>query len=44
MTIFIKLLTAPLSYKTYKSGVAMKILKPQLDKLKEKYRIKEDAK
>jgi YidC/Oxa1 family membrane protein insertase len=37
MTIFIKIITAPLSYKTYKSGVAMKILKPQLDKLKVKF-------
>jgi len=37
MTLFIKIITAPLSYKTYKSGVAMKILKPQLDLLKKKY-------
>ncbi len=37
MTLFIKIITAPLSYKTYKSGVAMKILKPQLDKLKLKF-------
>lgn len=37
MTLFIKLITAPLSHKTYKSGIAMKILKPQLDKLRAKY-------
>jgi YidC/Oxa1 family membrane protein insertase len=37
LTIFIKVITAPLSYKTYKSGVAMKILKPELDKLKAKF-------
>lgn len=37
MTLIIKLITAPLSYKTYKSGVAMKILKPELEKLKAKY-------
>jgi YidC/Oxa1 family membrane protein insertase len=34
LTFLIKIITAPLSYKTYKSGVAMKILKPQLDKLR----------
>lgn len=37
MTLFIKVITAPLSYKTYKSGIAMKILKPQLDKLRVKF-------
>jgi YidC/Oxa1 family membrane protein insertase len=37
MTILIKIITAPLSYKTYKSGVAMKILKPELEKLKAKH-------
>lgn len=37
MTFIIKLITAPLSYKTYKSGVAMKILKPELEKLKAKH-------
>lgn len=37
LTLFIKVITAPLSYKTYKSGIAMKILKPELDKLKAKY-------
>ena len=37
LTIFIKVITAPLSYKTYESGVAMKILKPELDKLKAKF-------
>lgn len=37
LTLFIKIITAPLSYKTYKSGVAMKILKPELDKLKAKF-------
>lgn len=37
LTLFIKLITAPLSYKTYESGVAMKLLKPELDKLKAKF-------
>jgi YidC/Oxa1 family membrane protein insertase len=37
LTLFIKLITAPLSYKTYESGVAMRILKPELDKLKAKF-------
>jgi YidC/Oxa1 family membrane protein insertase len=36
LTLFIKLITAPFQYKTYKSGVAMRILKPDLDKLKAK--------
>lgn len=36
MTLLIKIITAPLQYKTYKSGVAMKILKPDIEKLRAK--------
>lgn len=37
MTLIIKLVLMPLSFKMYRSGVAMKILKPELDALKKKY-------
>lgn len=37
MTVIIKLIVAPLSYKTYKSGVAMRVMKPELEKLKKKF-------
>lgn len=37
LTLVIKLITAPFQYKQYKSGVAMRILKPELEKLKAKY-------
>lgn len=37
MTLIIKLIVAPLSYKTYKSGVAMRVMKPELEKLKKKF-------
>jgi YidC/Oxa1 family membrane protein insertase len=37
LTIFIRLLTSPLMYPGYKTSAQMKILKPDLKKLKEKY-------
>lgn len=37
MTLIIKLVLMPLSFKMYRSGVAMKILKPELDALKKKH-------
>jgi YidC/Oxa1 family membrane protein insertase len=37
LTIFIKLIVLPLTYKSYLSTAKMKVLKPELDELKEKY-------
>lgn len=37
LTIFIRLLTSPLVYTSYLSGAKMKALRPEIDKLKEKY-------
>ncbi|MFD2721734.1 membrane protein insertase YidC [Hymenobacter monticola] len=37
LVVLIKLVTWPLTYKTYESQARMKVLKPELDQLKEKY-------
>ena len=37
LTIFIKLITSPLLYKSYVSGAKMKMLRPEIAKLKEKH-------
>jgi YidC/Oxa1 family membrane protein insertase len=37
LTIFIRLLTSPLVYTSYLSGAKMKALRPEIEKLKEKY-------
>ncbi len=37
LTIFIKLITSPLLYKSYLSGAKMKVLKPEIAKLKAKH-------
>ena len=37
LTIFIKLVTSPLLYKSYLSGAKMKVLRPEIAKLKEKH-------
>ncbi|MGG9971416.1 membrane protein insertase YidC [Ferruginibacter sp. SUN002] len=37
LTLFIRLLTSPILYKSYVSGAKMKALKPEIDKLKEKF-------
>lgn len=37
LTIFIKLITSPLLYKSYLSGAKMRVLRPDLAKLKEKF-------
>lgn len=37
LTILIRLLISPLSYQSYLSGAKMKLLKPEVDALKEKY-------
>lgn len=43
LTILIKLLIFPLTYKSYLSTAKMRLLKPDMDKLNEKYPKKEDA-
>ena len=37
LTLFIRLLTSPLVYTSYLSGAKMKALRPEIDKLKQKY-------
>ena len=37
LTLFIRLLISPLTYKSYLSGAKMKVLRPEIDKLKAKY-------
>ena len=37
LTIFIRLVTAPLMYGSYVSGAKMKVLRPELDELKKKF-------
>jgi YidC/Oxa1 family membrane protein insertase len=37
LTIFIRLVTSPLVYRSYKSGARMKLLRPELDTLRKKY-------
>lgn len=43
LTVLIKLLIFPLTYKSYLSTARMRLLKPDIDKLNEKYPRKEDA-
>lgn len=43
MTVIVKGLVYPLTYKSYMSSVRMRVLKPQIDALNEKYPRKEDA-
>ncbi len=37
LTLFIRLITSPLTYSSYLSGAKMKVLKPELDALKQKF-------
>lgn len=37
LTLFIRLVTAPLTYSSYLSGAKMKVLRPELDTLKKKF-------
>ena len=37
LTLFIRLIISPLSYTSYLSSAKMKVLRPEIDKLKEKY-------
>lgn len=43
MTIFIKLVVLPLSYKSYASSAKMQAIKPEIDQLNKKYPKQEDA-
>ncbi len=43
MTIFIKLLISPLTIKSYASSAKMQVLKPEIDKLNQKYPNEKDA-
>lgn len=43
LTILIKLVISPLTLKSYMSSAKMKVLKPEIDKIAEKYPKKEDA-
>ena len=43
LTIFIKIIIAPLTYKSYLSTAKMRLLKPEIDQLNQKYPKKEDA-
>ncbi len=43
MTIAIKLVISPLTLKSYMSSAKMRVLKPEIDKINEKYPRKEDA-
>lgn len=43
LTIFIKLIIFPLTFKSYMSSAKMRVLKPEVDKINAKYPKKEDA-
>lgn len=43
MTIFIKIVVLPFAYKSYSSSAKMQVIKPEIDKLNEKYPKQEDA-
>lgn len=37
LTLFIRLVTSPLTYRSYLSGAKMRVLRPEIDQLKKKY-------
>ena len=37
LTLFIRLVTSPLTYRSYLSGAKMRVLRPEIDELKKKY-------
>ncbi len=43
LTILLKIVLAPLTYKTYTSSAKMRVLKPEIEELNQKYPKKEDA-
>ncbi len=42
VTLFVKIIITPLTYKNYKSSAKMRVLKPEIDKINEKYIDKKD--
>jgi len=42
VTLFVKIIITPLTYKNYKSSAKMRVLKPEIDKINEKYVDKKD--
>ena len=43
LTIIVKLVLSPVNYKMYKSSAMMKVLKPEIEKISQKFPKKEDA-
>jgi YidC/Oxa1 family membrane protein insertase len=43
LTLFIRLLTSPILYRSYLSGAKMKVLKPEVDELRAKYKDDQQA-
>jgi YidC/Oxa1 family membrane protein insertase len=43
LTVIVKLILSPVNYKMYKSSAMMKVLKPEIEKISQKYPKKEDA-
>lgn len=43
LTLFIRLLTSPILYRSYLSGAKMKVLKPEIDELRAKYKDDQQA-
>lgn len=43
LTVFIKLITSPIMYKQYRQSAMMRVLKPDMEALNEKYPNKDDA-
>ena len=43
LTILLKIILFPIAFKTYKSSAKMRVLKPEIDELNEKFPKKEDA-
>jgi YidC/Oxa1 family membrane protein insertase len=43
LTILLKIVLFPIAYKTYKSSAKMRVLKPEIDELSQKFPKKEDA-
>lgn len=43
LTLFIRLITSPILYKSYLSGAKMKVLKPEVDALREKFKDDQQA-
>ncbi len=42
LTLFVKIIVTPLTYRNYKSSAKMRVLKPEIEKINEKYKDKPD--